>query len=265
MFEMPLWRRVLNRVLRANGTVPTKVAFDVYSRPHFAFGLSHAADQAARLGIKRMAAIEFGVAGGNGLVALEQISDEIGRFYGVEIDVFGFDAGGGMPAAEDYRDSPYIWQPGHFKLDEERLRTRLTRSQLLIGDIGNTLPQFISDPSIPPIGFVSIDTDYYSSAKKVLKLFDQPSARLLPRTFCYFDDIIGYDNEYHCEFVGELLAINEFNQAHETCKLAKINGLHYKRRFAAYWNDMIYVLHSFSHPQYSTFINPKGDLQRPLE
>ena len=56
--------------------------------------------------------IELGVAGGRGLLALEEASAEIGPFLGVKIDVVGFDSGEGIPAPIDYRDLPHSWNAG---------------------------------------------------------------------------------------------------------------------------------------------------------
>ena len=40
-------------------------------RPHYAFGMLNAAREAAALGLASITAVEFGVAGGNGLLAME--------------------------------------------------------------------------------------------------------------------------------------------------------------------------------------------------
>jgi len=55
------------------------------------------------------------------------------------------------------------------------------------------------------------------------------------------------------DWTGELLAIKEFNETHETMKLARINGLSEKRYVRAAWPSAIYVLHSFQHPRYNDF------------
>jgi hypothetical protein len=58
--------------------------------------------------------------------------------YGVRVDVAGFDLGTGMPTPVDYRDVPYVWQPGFFSMDEDQLRARLKSAQLHIGDMTQT-------------------------------------------------------------------------------------------------------------------------------
>ncbi len=73
-------------------------------------------------------------------------------------------------------------------------------------------------------------------------------------SFCYFDDIIGNDEEIISEYVGELLAINEFNQKSKKSKICKINGMFHKRVIKSAWSDMIFVLHLFNHSQYNKYI-----------
>jgi hypothetical protein len=65
--------------------------------------------------------------------------------------------------------------------------------------------------------------------------------------------------------VGELAAIREFNEAVETAKLAPINGLRHKRVVPAPWNDNIYALHRFDHPDYGVYVGrPDTETQLPL-
>jgi hypothetical protein len=249
---------------RKNVSVRERVDWDLYQRPQFAYGLYHAAREAKALGLPKISAIELGVAGGNGLVAMEGLADEIGRDRGIAIEVFGFDTGKGQPPPQDYRDSPYIWKEGQFKMDEQKLRARLRSARLVIGDVAETTRTFFRDFSPAPIGFISWDLDYYSSTKSAMPLLDERPENYLPRLFCYFDDIVGDDTELHCEFTGELLAIREFNDQHPQRKIAPIHGLSVKRRVPHRWNAKMFVLHRFDHPRYNEFINPKGDWQMPL-
>jgi hypothetical protein len=57
----------------------------------------YAADQARREGHTVIAVIEFGVAEGRGLLALEAHAAAVERVTGIRIHVYGFDSGGGMP------------------------------------------------------------------------------------------------------------------------------------------------------------------------
>jgi hypothetical protein len=52
----------------------------VFPRPQYAYGVFHAADLAKRLGVSAISVIEFGVAGGLGLLALENIAASISQY-----------------------------------------------------------------------------------------------------------------------------------------------------------------------------------------
>ena len=234
------------------------------TRSQYGFGLLHAGRLAKRLDVPRISAIEFGVAGGNGLLALEDHARRVTRETGVEIDVYGFDSGAGLPAAEDYRDMPYAWEQGFYAMDVEKLQSRLTSAKLLIGDVRETVQRF-GDGNPAPIGFISFDLDYYSSTTAALRVLDLPFENLLPRIFCYFDDVAGGPSYCYNEFTGELLAISEFNQSHDDRKLARIAGLrHNFRTLPALWHEQTYVAHLFKHPAYNTPAHA-GDQQLALQ
>lgn len=273
--------RILNTVLRYVTAVPEmrsllwripfgsaelKTTYDLWSRPAYAYGVWNAAQQARALGVERISAIEFGVAGGNGLLALEKISSDISAESGVQIAVYGFDSGEGMPQASDYRDLPHVWQRGFYKMDAEKLRNRLgANTHLILGDVSETIPAALD--SMAPIGFISFDLDYYSSTKSAFKIFDVPPDYRLPRVYCYFDDIMWPEWACHNPYVGELRAINEFNQEHSAIKLSPIHLLRGMRPHPESWNDQIYVLHDFHHPEYNTNITVTRsvDTEKPLK
>ena len=54
------------------GSFRQKIDFDLVLRSQHAFALLKAADHAVRHGKKKVTVIEFGVAGGNGIVFLEK-------------------------------------------------------------------------------------------------------------------------------------------------------------------------------------------------
>ncbi|HEY4338385.1 MAG TPA: hypothetical protein VGM97_00385 [Steroidobacteraceae bacterium] len=245
------------------GSLPLRVRYGAWSRPHYAYGVFAAADLAKRLGLSAISVIEFGVAGGNGLVALEQIAKLTAAHFGITIAVYGFDAGTGMPAPQDYRDLPHVWDQGFYKMNEAALRARLSSAQLFIGNVAQTIPAFAAQ-SHPPIGFVSFDLDYYSSTKAALTLFDAPPESRLPRVYGYMDDIIWPEYACHNEYIGELLAIREFNAEHAHLKLCKLHLLRHMRRHAFPWNDQIYVLHDFLHPLYAKNITGSGAAEREI-
>ena len=100
------------------------------TRFHYTWAVLHAADVARNLGIPRIAALEFGRAGGNGLVALERAAEFAEAQLRIVVEVHGFDSGAGLPAPIDHRDAPYLMQKGQFPMDEAQLRARLRRTKL---------------------------------------------------------------------------------------------------------------------------------------
>lgn len=228
-----------------------RVDYDLLPRTHYGYCMYQAALQAKRLGLSQISAIEFGVGGGGGLIEMENYAEAIERETGVAFQVWGFDTGSGMPKTDDPRDMLYVWQPGFFAMDVEGLKKKLRRAELVLGDVRASVPEFIAQKPPAPIGFISFDLDYYSSTRDAFKLFENDNRWFLPRVFCYFDDIIGDDAELHSEFSGELLAIDEFNRAHEKTKIGRLHLLRHKRRIPAPWNDVIYVCHRFDHPDYN--------------
>ena len=257
-----LARRIL---LKFNlGSFETRLKYDAFLYPNYAYGTYQAALQAKQLGLKSISVIEFGVAGGRGLLNLENISMEVGNLTGINIDVYGFDTSMGMPESSDYRDLPYIWQKGFFKMDFEILKKKLKKSKLIIGDVKDTINNFTKEYNPSPVGFISFDMDYYSSTMNSFLLFENEYKYFLPRVFCHFDDCIGDDWEIHSEFSGELLAINEFNFNNKSKKISLINGLKHKRFNPMPWNDEHYVLHLFEHPLYNQHILKTKNWQIPL-
>jgi hypothetical protein len=242
-----------------------RLALDAVPRPYYAYCLLKAVEQAKRLGLSRISAIEFGVAAGHGLVVLERLAEQVTRESGVAIDVYGFDAEVGLPEPLDYRDLPYIWQKSFFKMDRVALTNRLKPdTRLILGDVAQTVPEF-TKTDFAPIGFISFDLDFYSSTKAAMRIFEVADRGLLPRVFCYFDDIIGNDDEIMSQFVGELLAISEYNAEHEESKLDLLRGLRFNRIVPATWPSMVYVMHRFNHVQYSTYLFPEKERQyRPI-
>lgn len=240
-----LWMRV------PVGSVATKVYQGLYPYPYYAYGVYWSAMLAKRLDVPRITAIEFGVAGGRGLLALEKVSAEIAQSLGVAIDVVGFDSGEGMPAPTDYRDLPHIWQGGFYKMDQAKLQARLSTARLVIGDVRQSLAEQVRAGKLAPVGFVAFDLDYYSSTSAALSVFAEDGPGHLPRVHCYFDDVATNDLGCMSEHVGELLAIREFNEAHATRKVSKFELLRLSRPRWEHWQEKIYVMHDFAHPQYT--------------
>jgi len=250
-------RRLAYLKLGVPASFTTLLRYDALPRPHYAYGVYQAALQARALGLAAISAIEFGVAGGKGLIELERVGDLVKSETGVDVRVYGFGLAKGMPVPVDHRDMSYVWAPGLFKMPLKRIRSQLKRGELVLGDVRNTVPTFREKFNPPPIGFVAFDLDYHSSTVAAFGLFDGDTAAILPRVFCYFDDIIGDDAELHGPFAGELAAIEDFNRDHHSRKISAIFGLRHKRLVPSWWNDVMFVMHAFDHPQYNTYINPR--------
>jgi PAS domain S-box-containing protein len=125
----------------------------------------------------------------------------------------------------------------------------LQRAHLVLGVVDETIPQFIkSKPS--PVAFISFDLDYYTSTVQALKLLEGDPALLLPRIYCYFDDIMGFT---YSEYNGERLAISEFNASHDMRKISMLYGLRYHLPSPyshAQWSEQFYIAHIFDHDLY---------------
>lgn len=219
----------------------------------YAFGMTNAADLASALQLPRFTAIEFGVAGGNGLVAMEAHAERLSSRFGLAIDVVGFDLVQGLPAPTSYRDVPYRWGKGDFRMDEVALRNRLSRAQLVLGDVKETVPSY--RPS-SPIGFISFDLDYYSSTLEALQIMEGLDwERWLPRVHAYFDDL------RTVEWVGERQAITEWNSRHDDRKVGQVMGLRDSVFSAPAWADQMFEIHLFEHPLYGKKIRTAPSLR----
>lgn len=239
------------------GAYRDRVAIGAVTRPHYGYCVFNSAMLAKWLGYPRISVLEFGVAGGNGLVALEYHARETSRALGIDVDVYGFDTGGGLPAPVDYRDLPYHWKPGFFEMDQEKLKARLQKATLVLGDVAQTVPSFVKQYDPAPIGAVMHDLDLYSSTAHALKLFDEADVRFIPRVFCYFDDVVGSEIELYSEYTGELLAMREFNDQHEKIKLATAAYL-LAKPLVRPWYHQIRIAHFFNHPKYNAFVSDEA-------
>lgn len=244
----PLHLNIISIFIALLGSFKSKVEFDLIIRQQNAFCLYRAAEFAKWMGLKSITIIEFGVASGDGLINISQISRKITKETGINFNIFGFDTPTGMPAPKDFRDMPELFQEGLFPpIDQKKLLSILPdNTKLIIGNIEETIPEFlenISDNS--PIGFVSIDVDYYWSAKICLNTFLDKPKKYLPITLVYLDDISQPSSN---PFVGELLAINEFNIQNKHRKITPYTFLRAKRIFQKpQWIDRIFVLHTLDH------------------
>ena len=212
-------------------SVGTREVWDLSPRPPYLSGLYAAAQVAKGQDHTDIIAIEFGVAGGQGLLALQAEAEAVEKETGVGIKVVGFDSGGGLPKPTgDHRDHPDYWREGDFPLDEPALRQRLTaRTRLMLGDVKDTVPEFVQYIQDAPVGFVSFDLDLYSSTVLAFQLFTHANRWLLQKVPLYFDDVEEYLVSHR--FAGELLAIDEFNDTSASIKIDRWRGIKTGRPF----------------------------------
>lgn len=229
-------------------------------REHYRWGVYCAALTARTLGYARISVVEFGVAGGNGLVALEDAAEDAENRSGVTVEVYGFDTGKGLPKPQDYRDLPHLWREGDYKMDVTKLRSRLRRAELVLGPVAETVPQLLErEPA--PLGFAAFDVDMYSSTMDAFRWFTADHRMFLPRVVCYFDDIIGYS---YSDFTGERAAIADFNESHDMRKISPLYGL---SAFLGqrYWTQLMYMFHAFDHPRHADWDGTNCRPELPLE
>lgn len=237
LIEEPPFRLFTKAIIkRLPVSLQTKSRWDVVSRPHYLLGVLAAAEEARREGVDAFSVFEFGVAGGDGLLALEEYAGQVQAKTGICITVYGFDSGEGLvEVLDDYRDHPDQWLPGDFPMDERKLRKKLkATTNLILGPISRTVPDVIPH-ILDPIGFVSVDVDTYSGTRDVLRMF--ALGPKLNRVMMYFDDI---DLFYNHPLAGEPLAIDEFNATSKTMVIDIWRAAKKKRPFpeAPYLNRM---------------------------
>ena len=160
-------------------------------RQQYAFPILYAADAAKQCGYKAVTIIEFGVAGGAGLLNMCRIADARAQPQASSL-VFSVS----IPEKACRRPSTIAifqksFQAGDFPMDVERLKRALPDfAELVIGDIVDTVPEFLDSLSgETPIAFVAVDVDYYSSAKKALRVLTGRPESYLPIVPVYLDDI----------------------------------------------------------------------------
>ena len=220
--------------------------------PGYAYCTYHAADLARRLGIPRISVIEFGVAGGNGLLFLRDFAARVRQALGVEVEVYGFDTGAGLPEVTALEDLPYWFRTSLYRMDQAALQAKLNPAKLVLGNVADTVSTFFTQHNPAPVGAIFNDLTLYTSTRDSLKLLDQPVSRFLPRLFMYFDDVIGTEIEMYSECNGQLLAISEFNRRQQAVHLGLNQNL--LTRNDVDYRYQVYYAHLRSHPRYRNFI-----------
>jgi hypothetical protein len=237
-------------------------------RPHYAYCMMGAAKLARSLGHERISALEFGVAGGNGLKFMVDFAEDVRKATGVTIECYGLDTGCGMPPPEGNLDLPYWFREAQYRMDEPKLRKRLPEAKLVIGPIRETIDNFIATMRPAPIGAIFFDMDYFSSTRDGFRLFSdvrEYDNHFLPRIFSYFDDILGSEREMYGPFNGQLAAIHEFNEQRANEKIHLNQNLIHQGHIK--YGYQIYYIHLFSHSDYARYIGDDGqeDIEAALQ
>lgn len=229
------------------GSFRARVEYDLVTRQQHAWGLLAAADMAKEAGYSAISALEFGVANGAGLLNMCDVARRVTRETGISISVVGFDTGTGLPVPRDYRDHPEIFRGGDYTMQKPELLEEIVGKgggRLILGDVRDTAKSFLRD--CPPVGFLSIDLDYYSSTLDALQIFSGQAIQYLPWVLIYMDDINHFTHSRYC---CELSAVEEFNENSRYRKITKCGFLRQLRIFQrANWIDKMYIAHIFDHP-----------------
>lgn len=265
LLKSRIWRRILLERLTepihlnlvslfvlAFGTYRTKIAWDLVVRQPYAYGILKAAELARQHGLDAVTVVEFGVAAGGGLLNMAHIAARVQRETGVALHIHGFDTGSGMPPAVDYRDHPELYQEGDFEMDQVALEAILPPNVTLhIGPLPQRVAEFLDTLGpAAPLGFVSLDVDYYSSTVDALTAFAGPAEKYLPWLVVYVDDI---SLEPHNSKAGQLCAITEFNDRVPIRQLERHAFFEQWRIFRrASWIRHIMFLHVLDHERRST-------------
>jgi hypothetical protein len=231
------------------------------SRPHYLYCVYHAAQLARRLHLSSISVLEFGVAGGNGVVFLERLAPRIQQALGIEVQVYGFDTGVGLPATTAPEDLPYWFRTSQYAMDVRALEAKLRSATLVLGDVKDTVPDFFAKYRPAPVGAILNDLDLYTSTAKSLSLFDHEPTNFLPRVFLYFDDIIGNELSMYGQSNGQLRAISEFNTNHPCIDICLNQNL--LPRYEISYRYQVYYGHLRAHPLYTQYIG--GDSQAVIE
>ncbi len=236
-------------------SVDFKVDMLAIDRPHYAWCMLNAARLGQLLGHDRISAIEFGVAGGNGLAYMCDFAKEVKAVTGVTVDCYGFDTGAGMPPPEGPYDLPFWFAAQQYKMDQDALQKRVPEAKLVIGDIRETIGDFIKTHQPAPIGALFNDTDYHSSTRETFRIYDAVTSHpqhFLPRSFMYFDDVLGSELEMYGAHNGQLRAISEFNATQDAVRIHRNQNLIHQDYLP--YRHQIYYGHLFEHPDYNRYI-----------
>tara|TARA_B000000460_G_scaffold234712_1_gene195375 strand:- start:16 stop:846 length:831 start_codon:yes stop_codon:yes gene_type:complete len=220
-------------------------------KPHYESILYEACLEAKKLGINQVSVIELGVAGGAGIVSLEKYKKKIEKVLDINIKIYGFDMGSGLPKIEADEDLPFLWRKGLYNIDKAALEKKVN-SKIFYGDVKNTVDDFVKINK-NNICCIFFDLDLYTSTINFLNQIPKIKDHLLPRVLCYFDDVYVFEN-YINQFNGVFKAIDEFNKNFSEFKLG-YSVDHFKNFKFPLARTSIYTLHSFKNRLYKKYIS----------
>tara|TARA_B110001454_G_C12289955_1_gene254828 strand:- start:37 stop:432 length:396 start_codon:yes stop_codon:yes gene_type:complete len=93
-------------------------------KPHYESILYEACIESKKLGINKVSVIELGVAGGAGIISLEKYKKKIEKVLNIEIEIYGFDTGSGLPEIKLNEDLPFLWRKGLYNIDKTALEKK---------------------------------------------------------------------------------------------------------------------------------------------
>jgi len=230
----------------------------IIPRPHYALGLLLAAKQAVDLGYKKIKIFELGCYNFEGLIDLENYTNDIKQFLDIDFEIFGFDLKKGLPKyTPNNYDRLSRWSPGDYRLEINKNLKYLKNSKILYGDVKKTIPNFIKKYKksflTSPIAFVIYDLDYYTSTKNGLNLLKLKSNNYIPKTYVYFGDYLmsSFDE-------GERKAVFEFNNISKY-KISDIGEL--AEQLSIFFKKWIFlgkrlnVINYFNHKKHKTKVD----------
>ena len=220
-------------------------------KPHYESILYEACLEAKKLGINQVSVIELGVAGGAGIISLEKYKKKIEKVLDINIEIYGFDMGSGLPKIEADEDLPFLWRKGLYNIDKTALEKKVN-SKIFYGDVKNTVDDFIKINK-NNICCIFFDLDLYTSTINFLNQIPKIKDHLLPRVLCYFDDVYVFEN-YINQFNGVFKAIEEFNKNFSEFKLG-YSVDHFKNFKFPLARTSIYTLHCFKNHLYKKYIS----------
>ena len=216
-------------------------------RPHYALGLFLSSFLAKELKVKKISALEFGCWKGEALFDMEIFAKDIEKIMDVNIEIYGFEGGEGLPQSQDYKDRLYQFSPGEMKTGSDNYFNKLTRTKTFFGTFKDTVNQF-TNTNHAPIGCIFNDADYFSSTLDSFEVLKNLN-KLMPKVYLYFDDL-----NFSSSLTGELGAINEFNKKNN---IQIENIPEFAEYLSLYWRKWIflakrfYMVHNFEHKDYN--------------